>query len=394
MLNYDDPDYFNKWLARDSVKKYIGRCGECQNFVLKLSTPEAWDQFDHISSFISTKCHLLSFCSVHIVNMPSAKNHHIDHNKICQLLILVLLLSKNVKKMRIHMSFYMHREVFFHILTLINPQSLCTLVFANESIELSDDVFNQIKQYIDKCTQLKLFYIKTGKIHNDNNVKLYQLLNSKETIEEIFTDDRSLDDEGTSDIIYNMILNNERIKILKMIKRKSFFDFNPYDQRKELSLKHEEHFLSWIIRFIQEKTSLYHLEINGHFYNLICKETNRSTNPEFYLLETIFKLLQNKNNIKTLSLLAYDIYDHNQHVFATLCLQMLQKNSRLEHIEFREQSYDRYGSNEFYRGLSNRLKPYFDRNKHNNIRRERTLFETMLNDIDLSSCNTKKQRIN
>jgi len=395
MLNYDDPDYFNKWLNRDFIKQYFKRCDECQHFELNLSTPQAWDHFDHISAFISTQCNSVSFCRITLINMRSSKNNQIDSNNILSLLILILLLSKNVNKMRIHISFHVHQEVLFHILSMINPQSLFTFISSYGYLELSDKTFNRINEYIDKCTQIKLFYIKTNKIKNDNSIKLYQILNSKDTIEEIFTDDFLLYDERTTDVIFNMILNNERIKILKIIKSKTCFDFEPYEERNRLAMEHEKHVLSWIIRFIREKITLRHFELNGHFYFLLHEEKKHHIDCELFLLNSIFEAIQNNNNIKTISLPAYEIWDHNHHKLLTLCVQTLQKNSKLERIEFRYNnlSYSRDGTLGFYRNLSSQLKPFLERNKHNNIKKENTLFMTILDNIDLSETN-KKQRIN
>lgn len=390
-LYREDPDYFNKWLQQDSVNKFIYKSEKYDGFELNMSSTESWEKFDTIRHFIESQSDKIAFSNITLIN----RNSNSCHQKMYDLLLLMLIISKDLNRMRLHISFHMHEMLFFHLLSIINHKTVTCFILNDTKIKFNDVNTQKIIAFINKCTKIKTFHIEATKIKNGNNLLYYNALNNKDSISEIFISDNLMTSENDMDDIFNMTLNNKNLSILKILKTKWLYDFTPRDQREEISTKHDQRMIDWIIKSIEtNSSSIYLFEMFGSF---LFKGDNKFR--EYDLMKRIFESFKDNTTIKTLHMFSEDIYylRYNIDKFTQFMIELFKDHvSVLEDIVFNIKRM--IGRPQDMKTTTDKLlsaiQPYLDRNKHNNIKRERTLFETMLDEIDLSSCNNKKQRIN
>lgn len=387
MLNYDDPDYFDKWLARDCVNKYIFKYKDydCDRYVIDLSSTEAWKQFDNISSFIQKEYKKLSFYSIRLDTNRS--NFHAKDGEIYSFLIFILKISQNSQRIHIYLSFSMHYIMFSNLLYILNPNQVRSFILYESKIDLTDEAISKMTHFINQCTQLVLFHVQFGEVYNNNHFKLYETITKKETISEIFIDDTKLENKKDINTIFDMIMKSNHVTIFKILKHRISYDFKPEEKRDELAMKHDMLFKKRIIEMFNTNKTINHFELYGPFCHL-----SNASDSHFILLKSIFEALQNNNVIKKLIIPVMCIYNKNVKIISTLCINVLQyHNATLELFKIQKERFITQPA--YLSKLLVDLKPFLERNKYNNIRRQKTLFMTMLDNINLSETN-KKQRIN
>jgi len=158
-LYREDPDYFNRWLQQNSINKFIYKSEKYDGFKLELTTDEAWKQFDYIRYFIEEHPDKLVFYDIKMINHTS----NACHQKMYDLLLLMLIISKKAKTMRIHIYFHMHELLFFHLLSVINHDSITCFILNDTKIKMNDVNTQKIIAFINKCKKIETFHIETKK---------------------------------------------------------------------------------------------------------------------------------------------------------------------------------------------------------------------------------------